>query len=271
MHSEFSHAGRAIGYFDVEGDGPVRHALVLLHAFPLAAEMWRAQLDAVPAGWRIVAPDLRGFGTSSPAAPSGAVSIDDYAHDVLALLDHLDLPRVVVGGNSMGGYAAFGLLRHAPERVKGLVLSDTRAEADTDEARASRAAMIEELGRGGVAAVWERMRPGLLGATTRKLRPEVVERVRRLVLAQHADGVRRAIERLASRPDSTPLLGTIACPALVIVGEEDQITDIDTARRLHDGIPGAEMAIIRDAGHLPALEQPREFNGALWRFLASRF
>lgn len=271
MHSEFCHAGRTTGYLDVEGAGPVRHALVLLHAFPLAAEMWRAQLEAVPAGWRVVAPDLRGFGASSPDAPTGTVSIDDYAHDVLALLDHLELHRVVVGGNSMGGYAAFGLLRHAPERVKGLVLSDTRAEPDTDEARASRAAMIETLASGGLPAVWEGMQAGLVGATTRGLRPEVVERVRRLVLAQHPEGVRRAIERLASRPDSTPLLGAIGCPTLVIVGEEDQITGVDVARRLRDLIPSAEMAIIRRSGHLPAIEQPHEFNALLARFLAARF
>ena len=177
----------------------------------------------------------------------------------------------MVGGNSMGGYAAFGVIRLAAERVKGLVLSGTRAEADTDAARADRAVMLEILARGGVAAVWERMLPGLLGATTRKSRPEVVDRVRRLVLAQHTEGVRRAVERLASRPDSTPLLSVIGCPTLVIVGEEDRIIDVETARRLHDRIPSAEMAIIRGAGHLPGLEQPHEFNAILGRFLAARF
>jgi pimeloyl-ACP methyl ester carboxylesterase len=271
MHSEFHHGGRTISYLDVEGPGPSHYALVLLHAFPLAAEMWRPQLAAVPAGWRVVAPDFRGFGASSPDGPSGPVSIDDYARDLILLLDHLDIHRVVVGGNSMGGYAAFAMLRLAAERVRGLVLSDTKAEADSESALADRAVMLDALARGGVAAVWERMQPGLLGRTTRASRPEVVERVRRLVLAQPVEGVRRAIERLRSRPDSTPRLPGIVCPTLVIVGEEDQIAGVETARHMHENIPTAELAVIRGAGHLPGLEHPHEFNAVLSRFLAARF
>jgi pimeloyl-ACP methyl ester carboxylesterase len=271
MHSQFHHAGRTISYLDVEGAGPSNHALVLLHAFPLAAEMWRPQFTAVPAGWRVVAPDLRGFGTSSPDGPSDPVSIDDYARDVIALLDHLELHRVVVGGNSMGGYAAFAMLRLAAGRVKGLVLADTKSEADSASARADRAGMLEILASGGVAAVWERMQPGLLGTTTRATRPEVVERVRHLVLEQPAEGVRRAIERLRSRPDCTPLLPGIGCPTLVIVGDEDPIAGIETARSMHEKIPTAELAVIRGAGHLAGLEQPHEFNAILGRFLAARF
>lgn len=271
MHSQFHHAGRTISYVDVEGAAPSRHALVLLHAFPLAAEMWRPQFPAVPTGWRVVAPDLRGFGASSADKPSDPVSIDDYARDVLALLDHLELHRVVVGGNSMGGYAAFAMLRLAAERVKGLVLADTKSEADSEAAHADRVAMLEALAEGGVAAVWERMQPGLLGKTTRASRPEVVERVRHLVLEQPVEGVKRAIERLRSRPDSTPLLPAIGCPTLVIVGDEDPIAGVETARRLHHRIPTAELSIIRGAGHLTGLEAPLEFNAVLGRFLAARF
>jgi pimeloyl-ACP methyl ester carboxylesterase len=271
MHAEFHHAGRTISYLDVEGSGPSRHALVLLHAFPLAADMWRPQFAALPSGWRVVAPDLRGFGASSPDGPSESVSIDDYARDLVALLDHLQLHRVVVGGNSMGGYTAFAVLRLAAERVKGLVLADTKAEADSASARADRAAMLEVLATGGVAAVWDRMQPGLIGKTTRASRPDVVERVRHLVLEQPAEGVRRAIERMRSRPDSTPLLPGIGCPTLVIVGEEDPIAGVETARGIHEKIPAAELAVIRGAGHLAGLEHPREFNAVLGRFLAARF
>jgi pimeloyl-ACP methyl ester carboxylesterase len=219
----------------------------------------------------VVAPDLRGFGASSPDAPPEPVSIDDYARDLIALLDHLEIHRVVVGGNSMGGYAAFAMLRLAAERVKGLVLADTKAEADSEAARADRTDMLAVLSSGGVAAVWERMQPGLLGRTTRALRPEVVERVRHMVLEQPAEGVKRAIERLRSRPDSRPLLPGIGCPTLVIVGEEDPIAGVETARSIHEKIPAAEFAVIRGAGHLAGLEQPHEFNAVLGRFLAARF
>jgi non-heme chloroperoxidase len=127
--------------------------------------------------------------------------------------------------------------------------------------------MAETLERGGAAAVFERMRPGLLGATTRESRPDVVRRVQELVLAQPTAGIRGAIQSLKLRPDSTPLLAGITCPTLVVVGDQDQITTADVARRLHARIPGAELAVIEEAGHLSSLEQPVAFNAALAGFL----
>jgi len=272
MRTQFRHSGRDISYLDVVGPGPSQlQTLLLLHAFPLAAEMWQPQLESVPAGWRFIAPDLRGFGSSSPGDPAAPPSVGDYEEDVVALLDHLALDSVVLGGLSMGGYGAFAVLRRAPHRVRGLVLADTRAEADGEVARASRDGMLETLAIGGAAAVFERMRPGLLGVTTRASRPAVVERVRQLALAQTDVGIRRGIQRLKTRPDSTALLSRLTCPAIVIVGEEDEITGVDDARRMHRQIAGADLAIISRAGHLSNLEHPEEFTAALARFLATRF
>jgi 3-oxoadipate enol-lactonase len=261
------------GYLNVTGSGPTAPArtLLLLHAFPLAAEMWQPQLSTVPPGWRFIAPDLRGFGQSPPSGPSVLASMDDHAEDVVALLDHLELDRAVVGGLSMGGYVAFALLRLAPERVAGLVLADTRPEADDDTARANRDRMTETLEHGGAAAVIERLLPNLLGATTRTSKPDVVRQVRELALAQSDEGIRHGIQSLKSRRDSTPLLAGIRCPALVVVGDEDQITNVDVARALHGRISGAELVVLKGAGHLSNLEQPGEFNQALSRFLAARF
>lgn len=272
MRAQFHHDRRVISYLDVSGPcSSPPQVLVLLHAFPLAAEMWQPQLAAVPAGWRFVAPDLRGFGQSTPGDTSLPASIDEDAADVVALLDRLGLDRAVIGGLSMGGYAAFAVWRRAGERLSGLVLADTRAEADSEAARASRDAMVETLAHGGAAAVFERMQSGLLGATTRSSRPGVVKLVRDLALAQPADGIRLGIERLKSRPDSTPLLADIKCPVIIVVGDEDQITDVDTARQMHARIPGAELAVVGLAGHLSNLEQPDRFNAVLARFLAARF
>jgi 3-oxoadipate enol-lactonase len=269
MRHYIGHRGRRISYLDAQGPGaPPGRALVLLHAFPLSADMWQPQLAAAPAGWRFLAPDLRGFGESDPGDADRPASIEDYGEDVVALLDALAVERAVVAGLSMGGYAAFAVLRLTPARVAGLVLADTRAEADGGSARAARDAMLETLARGGAAAVFDRMQPGLLGETTRTSRPEVVERVRALALSQPADGIRRGIERLKSRPDSTGLLGRITCPTLVVAGEEDQITTADVARNLHARIGGSELAVIPKAGHLSSLEQPARFNQALTRFLA---
>ncbi len=258
-----------ISYLDVSGPGAATpgRTLVLLHAFPLEAEMWRPQFEAVPAGWRFIAPDLRGFGQSQVGDSSLPAMMEGCARDVVAVFDHLRLERAVVAGLSMGGYVAFALLRLAPERIAGLVLADTRAEADDEAARMNRDRMAETLAQGGAAAVFDRMLPGLLGETTRTSRPEVVRRVRDLVLAQPVDGIHRGIQSLKSRPDSTPLLAGIACPTLVVVGEEDQITTADSARRLHARIPGAELAVIEGAGHLSNLEQPEAFNAALTGYL----
>jgi pimeloyl-ACP methyl ester carboxylesterase len=229
--------------------------------------MWRPQLDAVPAGWRFIAPDLRGFGESKVGDPTLPATMEGYARDVVALLDRLRVDRIVVGGLSMGGYVAFALLRLAPERIAGLVLADTRSEADDEAARASRDGMAETLALGGAAAVFDRMLPGLLGVTTRTSRPDVVQRARELALAQPTDGIRRAIHGLRSRPDSTLLLAAVACPTLVVVGDEDEITRVDSVRRMHGRIFGAELAVIEGAGHLSNLEQPEAFNGALTRHL----
>jgi 3-oxoadipate enol-lactonase len=270
MRATFRYDGRTISYLDVVGTGPAApaQALVLLHAFPLAAAMWEPQLAAVPSGWRFIAPDLRGFGRSSPGGASPVCSTGEYAADVVALLDHLGLGRVFVGGLSMGGYVAFALLRQAPARICGLVLADTRSEADDEAALASRNSMAQTLADGGQAAVFERMLPGLLGVTTRASRPDIVRQVRALVLAQPEDGIRCGIESLKSRPDSTPLLAGIVCPTLVVVGSEDQITDADGMRRMHGRIPGADLAVIERAGHLSNLEQPAAFNGVLAAFLS---
>jgi 3-oxoadipate enol-lactonase len=268
MRYSIGHRGRRISYLDTQGQGtPGGRALVLLHAFPLSAEMWQPQLAAVPPGWRFLAPDLRGFGQSTPGDPVLPASIDDYGEDVVVLLDALGLERAVVAGLSMGGYAAFSVLRLRPDRVRALVLADTRAEADGEAARAARDSMIETLAAGGAAAVFERMQPGLLGETTRTARPGVVGQVRTLVLSQPADGIHRAIERLKSRPDSTPLLARISCPALIVVGAEDQITTPEVAGQLQARIRGSELAVIPKAGHLSNLEQPAPFNQALTRFL----
>jgi pimeloyl-ACP methyl ester carboxylesterase len=270
MRSDFQHGNRVISYLHAACPGPATpdRILVLLHAFPLAAEMWRPQLEAVPPGWRFIAPDLRGFGQSQVGDPALPASVEGYARDVVGLLDHLGVGKAVIAGLSMGGYVAFAMLRLAPKRVAGLVLADTRSEADDETTRVSRDGMTDTLARGGAAAVFDRMLPGLLGVTARSSRPEVVERVRKLVLAQRPEAIRPAIQSLKSRSDSTPLLGGVDCPTLVVVGDEDEITNEDSVRRMHGRIPGAALAVIERAGHLSSLEQPEAFNHVLAAFLS---
>jgi pimeloyl-ACP methyl ester carboxylesterase len=230
--------------------------------------MWEPQLALSAHGWRVVAPQLRGFdgGVGDPPANS----VDDYAGDVIDLLDALKIEDAVIGGLSMGGYVAFALLRHAPRYVRGLILADTRSQADTPEGVAGRKRMLDLVAQKGPSAVVEEMLPKLLGATTRASRPELDDRVRALAASNHAEAVAGAIRALMTRPDSTPLLGTIHCPTLIVVGSEDTLTPPALSDEMHQAIAGSELVKIPAAGHLSNIEQPEAFTSALATFLTHR-
>jgi len=268
MTRQYCHIGsRTIAYLDsAPGDAALR-TYVLLHAFPLGANMWEPQMRAIPNGWRLITPDLRGFGGSTEVDPVGTQSIGDYADDVVDLLSELSVERAVIGGCSMGGYAAFALLQSKPELIEALVLADTRATADSPEARANRRSMLALVDREGPQGVAKDMMPKLLGPTTREINQTAEATVRRLIKQQSPVAIRGAIHRMMDRPDSTPLLATIAVPTLVVVGEEDELTPVADSERLAQAITGSKLVKIPGAGHLSNLEQPDAFNHALSAFL----
>ncbi len=285
MRRELPVGDRTLGYLDSAASMPAPSNVALfLHAFPLNADMWKPQVDAAPPAWRFLALDLRGFGRADPGArqaaelttgagpnaPEAAPSIDDFADDALAFLDHLGVRKAVVVGLSMGGYAAFALLRRAPGRLAGLVLADTRAEADREEELAGRAQMLTLVDERGVSAVADQMIPRLLGDRTRANHPDIERWVRQMIESTSSRGVRDAIVRMAGRPDSTSLLEGISCPALVVVGDEDGLTPPDLARRMHQRIPGSHLVTLPGAAHLSNVEQPGRFNEAILAFLADR-
>lgn len=267
MTRQYCHVGsRTIAYLDSVPGGTALRTIVLLHAFPIGAGMWEPQIRSIPQGWRLITPDLRGFGGST--GPDGAApSMDDYASDVIDLLNELGIPHAVMGGCSMGGYATFALLRRRPELVSGLVLSDTRLGADSPEGRANRRSMLALVDREGPSGIAREMMPKLLGETTRSADATVESTVRRLIKQQSPDGIRAAILRMMDRMDATDVVSTLRLPALVIVGEEDTLTPVEEAKRIAAAIPGAQLEVISDAGHLPNLEQPEQFNAALSAFL----
>jgi pimeloyl-ACP methyl ester carboxylesterase len=170
----------------------------------------------------------------------------------------------------MGGYVAFALLRLAARYVQGLVLADTRSQADTPEGVAGRTRLLQVVRDKGAPAVADEMIPKLLGSTTLQTRPAVVAQVRSLVLASSTEGIAGAIRALMTRPDSTPLLASIHVPTLIIVGEEDTVTPPAASEEMHRAISGSELVRIARAGHLSNLEQPEPFNAALAGFLTHR-
>jgi pimeloyl-ACP methyl ester carboxylesterase len=248
------------------GEQSSERVVVWLHAFPLSSAMWTDQLESVPVGWRMIAPDLAGFGGTNDH--TGPPSIDDFARDFDRLLDALSLEQVVVGGLSMGGYAAFAIHRLAPERLRGLILADTKSTADAPAAREGREAMLRVVERQGSVGVADEMLPKLLGGSTRRARPSIEARVRALIEANPAEGLRRAIVRLRDRPDASSQLADIRVPVLVIVGEEDGLTPVDDARAIVAGTSDTRLAILPEAGHLSNIENPASFNAALRPWLA---
>ena len=249
------------------GERP-RGTLLLLHAFPLNARMWEGELALAGTGWHVIAPQLRGFDGGAGDPP--AASVDDYAGDIIDLLDALHVKQAVVGGLSMGGYVAFALLRAAARYVQGLILADTRSQADTPEGIAGRTRLLQLVQDKGASAVADEMIPKLLGETTRATRPAVVERVRSLALANSSDAIAGAIRALMTRPDSTPLLASIHVPTLIVVGEEDTVTPPAASEEMHRAIAGSQLVRIPQSGHLANLEQPALFHAALAAFLSHR-
>ncbi len=240
--------------------------VVLLHAYPLSSSMWATQRSALAGKFRVITPDLRGFGGSALGA--GDSSLELFADDVHALLTELKLGRVVLAGLSMGGYVAFAFYRKYPSAVRALILADTRAQADSEEGRQGRLETAALAEREGAASVVERLLPKLLGDTTLEGNPEVVSQVRAMMLAASPVSLARAMRAMAARPDSLELLSRIRCPTLVLVGKEDKLSPPAEAQKMAGSIPQARFQIIPAAGHLSNLEQPAQFNAVLQDFLS---
>lgn len=241
--------------------------VVFLHGFPLNRRMWAPQVEALASFMRVIAIDLRGHGESD--APLWRYHVEQFADDVAAVLDHLSVARAVLVGLSMGGYVALSFVRRHAAHLKGLVLTDTRAQADTDAARAARFQMAQAALAKGPGAVADLMLPKLLAPTTLETNPSLVRQVRALIEGMSISGIAGDLMAMADRADSLSLLSSTRCPTLVLVGEQDQATPVADARLMADAIPEAQLVIIPNAGHLPNLEQPDRFNEILRRFVGS--
>ncbi|HEY6098919.1 MAG TPA: alpha/beta fold hydrolase [Anaeromyxobacter sp.] len=244
--------------------GRGKDVVLLLHAFPLHSGMWTRQIAALGKRHRVIAPDYRGLGKS--AVSTEASTMELVAQDLRALLQHVRVERAAVAGLSMGGYVAFELYRQAPALFRGIALCDTRAGADTDEGKATREKFAKTALERGLTWVADEMVPKLLRPQPE---PAVVKEVRALVAEGTPAGVAAAQRGMAKRPDSTPTLAAIACPALVVVGEEDALTPPAEAEKMARGIRGAKLVRIAHAGHLANVENASAFDEALEAFVGA--
>jgi 3-oxoadipate enol-lactonase len=255
--------GISLGYEEWGSGKPI----VLLHAFPCNRSMWAPQISALIQGheFRVITPDFRGFGESE--VPEGPYLMETLADDIAALLDALHIEACFLGGLSMGGYVALAFYRAYPTRVHALILADTRAQADTPEGRAIREETAQLVERTGSHSIAERFLPRLLCPETLQEPIGTMSRLQAMIEAAPPPGIAGALRGMALRPDSTNLLPQIACPTLVLVGEEDSLTPPDDARLLAESIPNARLVTIPRAAHLANMEQPEIFNQALVAFM----
>jgi len=250
--------------YDDNGSG---QPLLLIHGFPFNRMMWRPQIVALTgAGYRVITPDLRGFGESRMTA--AAVNMSSYADDIVALMDHLRLPQAVVGGMSMGGYVLLNLLERYPERVSVALFIVTRAGADDEAGKGKRTALAAATMTEGMNPVLEVFRNILFAPATPTDHPELVAEVSGWISATDPRGAAAGLIAMRDRKDYLPLLGAIRQPALVIGAEQDQTIPIEQSRLIADGIADAKLAILSGGGHMVNLEQPEAFNAVLKEFLA---
>ena len=253
MHTTVN--GITLSFVDVGQGLP----LVFVHGFPLSRGTWQSQVDALRSSNRVIAPDLRGFGESDSG--SGPIAMTQYAADVHALLQHCGTGPVVLIGHSMGGYVALAFARQFPGMLQGLVLVGTKAGPDTAEVAAGRRATAEKVESEGVQEVIDMMTPRMLAAVNRDA--DRLRQVRGFMASSKPAGVIGALLGMAARPDSTAPLARIVVPTLVVTGAEDALIPPTESEKLARAIPGAQLCVIPDAGHLVAFEQPDAFNHAL--------
>ncbi|GAC1585659.1 MAG: alpha/beta fold hydrolase [Polyangiales bacterium] len=252
--------GLELSHVDV---GKGSQTILFIHAFPLDRRMWRQNYPASGGGFRVIVPDLRGFGASAKLPLHD--SIDRHADDLASFLDALKITKVVAVGISMGGYIALALARLHASRLSGLLLADTKGTSDGEAQRQARQASIETVERDGVSALFEKMIPNLFTDGTP---PSIVDTFRQIAATQSSAGVTSALRAMRDRADSTPHLAHIKVPTRVVVGRDDKITPLADADALASSIPCAKRIIIERAGHSTCIEQPEAFAAALGDLLA---
>lgn len=247
-----------------EGDGPV---VLFIHGFPLDRTMWDAQRRALRDRYRVVIPDLRGFGRSEPG--TSPISISHWADELALLLDAVGAANpVTVCGLSMGGCVALAFVKKYAARMSGLVLCDMRSVGESPEGQVNRRKMAERALTEGPTVAVEAMMPRLFGPTTNEKQPGTVDRVRNMILATSGRSIAAGQHALADRPDCTPWLGTITVPTLVIVGEHDIISPPAEMQATAAAIPGSEYVLVPGVGHMAPMEAPVTVNATLDSFLA---
>ncbi|HEY4054162.1 MAG TPA: alpha/beta fold hydrolase [Terriglobales bacterium] len=258
-------SGDAEIFYDLAGSGP---PVILLHPFPVNHEFWLPVSRLLSSRYRLIMPDLRGHGDS--ALGKGSATMQKHAADVARIMTAAGIDRGAFVGVSIGGYAMFEFWRRFRERVSALVLCNTKAAADTGEARSARLDSAQDVLERGTEPFFEGMLQKVLSQTTRRSRPDLVEGALRMMRMMSAEGVAGVQRGMAERPDSLATLKTISVPTLIITGDEDKMTGVPEAEILKQNVAGSQMRVVPKAGHYSPWEQPEEVGKLLRQFLDSQ-
>ena len=239
--------------------------VVFIHGFPFSKEMWRPQADALKNQCYVILYDVRGHGASDVG--DGQYTVEYFVDDLIGLLDHLKISKAVVVGLSMGGYIALRAIERNPERFRGLVLCDTRSEADSNEGKFKRSTQAKLVKSGKMKSFAESFVKGVFFEKTFTTNPQAVEMISHMIEKSSSAAVAGTLIALAARSDTTSSLYNIKVPTLILVGKHDAITPPSASSAMKEKIPGATMATISMAAHLSNLENAEEFNKHLIAFL----
>jgi 3-oxoadipate enol-lactonase len=255
-------SGDAGIFYEVLGNGS---PVVLLHPFPANHELWKPAVQVVLSRYRVILPDLRGHGDS--AAGEGPATMERHAADIARVLDNEEVGRAPFVGVSIGGYVLFEFWRKHRERVEALMLCNTKAQADSPEARAGRLQAAADVMERGTEPFFENLIPKLIGKTTRNARPDLVDGALGMMRKMSPAGVASVQRGMAERPDSVETLKTINVPTVLVTGDEDSLTGAPEAELMRQNIPGSELRVVAKAGHYSPWEQPEEVGKLLRQFL----
>ncbi len=253
-----------LSYDDI-GTGTI--PVIFLHGYPFDKTMWQGQLDFLRSSYRVIACDIRGFGTSQDEESS--FTIDLFADDLMAFMDKLKIEKAIICGLSMGGFIALNAQNRFPDRFEAMILCDTQCIADTPEAKAKRYMAIDEIESNGPAAFNEKFIKNVFHPDSLSKKKEIVEAVRHVVYSNSQHIIIAGLIALAERSETCSTLGKSTTPTLIICGREDKVTPLPQSESMHRSIKGSLLRIIEHAGHLSNLEQPFEFNKHLYDFLAT--
>ncbi len=249
-------SGSATIAYRVQGHGP---AMMLVHGYPLSGELFARNRAALSRRYTVVTPDLRGFGSSTTPDTKGSVEL--YAKDMLAVMDHLNIKKAIIGGMSMGGPVVLEMYREAPTRFRGLMLIDSTTSPANDVEKAQWPGFGKQAQDKGVASMIPVLMPQMLTTPSRMAQPNVVAFVGSIVKRGSVKAAVAGGSTLANRPDSR---GTkIGVPVLFLVGQDDPIYPVEMDQKMHQDTPGSRLVVIPGAAHAAVIEKPEAASRAI--------